>query len=253
MALQLVVATNAAALCAGVLGLTWAPLHPSTGVTWMAAGVLAPLIAIGALRARFSFSIEDGAEAWTLHRGAARFTFPVTTAATVLASRLPFPRPTFELRLGDGRAFELRLELDPRRLPRHWSRPPSALGWFAEARVEAILRPREVWARYLLVPLVPAALLFRVHNLIAYGSPTGGISMVGPRAWALMALEYWAVVSFYVLLHGMLLRALVELVSLAAAGFGGKAAHRGRRWSEGGGRLLFYGGIAAALAWRFFG
>ncbi len=128
--------------------------------------------------------------------------------------RLPLPEPGFDV---DGCAYGL-APCTPTPVWRHWA------------------------LRLCLAPAAVTFILFRLHELIAYGGLFGEWHLLGPRRW-LRTLTGVALYSFCTLfVCAAVLRVLVEVASLLRPS--------ARRGAEAIAAIAWYAGIAAVLALR---
>lgn len=180
---------------------------------------------------------------------------PRARLATIDAWRVPAPGPGVTLRLASGRRFERELEpladVDWSQLlgvPHHEAR----LTAFGRAR--AALHRTDWQARlfkYAVFPLLPIILIFRVHQRLAYGSAFGEYQVYGLGRYLIsFALDAGATLAHLVVLAGVV-RLFVELIALIDGALLPPRARTTRRAAEWASRLVYYGGIPAALAFAF--
>ncbi|HJQ85029.1 MAG TPA: hypothetical protein VKA21_13180, partial [Candidatus Binatia bacterium] len=105
--------------------------------------------------------------------------------------------------------------------------------------------------RFPVFALGPTALLFNVHQHIAYGGLLGQYYMLGLRPYLATFALYWGTVTVYLMLYASVWRGLAEPICFAAAAVAPSRAARVRRAAELVIRVLYYGGVPALLAWRF--
>lgn len=104
--------------------------------------------------------------------------------------------------------------------------------------------------KFVLFPLLPAAVAFRLHQMIAFGSPLGEYYTYGLGAWLGAALIWWASWALGLVLFASVLRIVVEAVSLFARWLAPARALAWRdamRWIS---RALYYLGVPIWLALR---
>ena len=103
---------------------------------------------------------------------------------------------------------------------------------------------------FALFPLLPAAVAFRLHQVIAFGGPFGEYYTYGLKAWLTGALIWWASWSIGLMLFAAALRVAIEATTLLVL-----PLSRARRlavrdalsWLA---RIAYYLGVPAWLAWR---
>lgn len=182
---------------------------------------------------------------------------PRDRITAVDAWRIPAPAPGVTLRLGSGRRLER--ELQP--LGADDVALAEALGLrLREARLSPFGRARVALHRadlrarvfkYGFYPLVPMVLIFRVHQLLAYGGAFGEYQLHGLFAYLRSAvLDMGATLAHLVVLAGVV-RVFVELVALIDGLLAPGRARKTRRAAEWASRIVYYGGIPAALAFAF--
>lgn len=175
--------------------------------------------------------------------------------------RIPLPGPGFSLVLRSGRRAGLGLEL---------ADPAPLLAALADEGArgarEAVKRPAMVYAaeraprpdrpiprllaRYPLFALVPGAVLFNLHQHIAYGGALGEWYSVGPSAYLRTFAVHWATTTAYLVLYASAWRSLAEGLCFAAACIAPERLPSLRRRIEIAIRVLYYGGVPALLALR---
>lgn len=127
--------------------------------------------------------------------------------AAVTAWRLPLPGPGFAVHLRSGKALGVLGPGDPSLLGASESDP--------RARLAAAWRPPGRWRlalRFGVFPLVPAVILFRLHQIIEFGGPLGLYRARGLARY----LEAFAVQWMVVAAHLVLWAAVVGVVAGAA-------------------------------------
>jgi apolipoprotein N-acyltransferase len=104
--------------------------------------------------------------------------------------------------------------------------------------------------KFVLFPLLPAAVAFRLHQMIAFGGVFGEYYTYGLTAWLTGALIWWASWALGLMLLAALLRVAIELltlVTLPALPDRALAMRDAMSWL---GRLAYYLGVPAWLALR---
>lgn len=266
--------SGALRLCAGA-GLLWLAFDmlwrmglqiQSLSQLWVfAAAVLAPLVA--------AWAIERGGVAQARVEGALlvldqrrqRIEIPVASIAGLRPWRVPLPGSGVDVRLAEGpwwtyglksnRPHALQRMLAATGVPvRLEGRFATALADRAQARAEAG-RPRldHALAKFALFPLLLALVAFRLHQIIAFGGTFGEYYSYGLGAYLSGLLIWWASWSIGLMLFAAALRVVIEtVVALAIASRSPHAAAL-RDALEWLGRLAFYLGVPAWLAWRLLG
>ncbi len=222
---------------------------PPVGVTNSVLLVsLLPLAIVALLRWRFSGRLSFEPDRWILQLRSTRFEIPAPSIARVAPWKLPLPGPGASIRLASGRTFERSLEGLLPGLP-------------AEGRSEAFAQARARFHRsdvpaylvkYLLFPMLPVAILFRLHQMITFGSPLGQWSLVGPGAWLRGLFEHGAATIAHLVVIAGVLRVLAELLALLGTALLPGSAIRIRQIAEWGVRVTYYGAIPALIGIAFF-
>lgn len=126
-----------------------------------------------------------------------------------------------------------------------------ALGAWAMARAAGRPRAGELLLKWVLFPVLPIALLFRVHQVIAFGGPFGEWQLRGAAFWLRSLAAYGTLAMSLLVLLGVAARLVAEALALIATmALPGRArAIRGAaEWLC---RAAYFGGVASALALRF--
>jgi apolipoprotein N-acyltransferase len=195
-----------------------------------------------------------------LARGGQRLQLALNDIAAVVPWRLPLPVAGATLRLASGKLWPYQLALaDPLRLARALQAagaslpevPPSAATSYLRARL-ATPRSRldHPVAKFVLLPMLLAIPAFRLHQHIAYGSSFGELHAFGAVAFAKGFALWWAAWAIGVVLAAAVLRALIELATLAVVLVRPAAAVNARRWCERLGHVGLYGALPAWLVLR---
>ena len=230
----------------GALDLTPLALFRAVAVVAVLPGLAAWLLE----QAFAAYLVRDGAMLVVGGRGR-RLEIPLDAVAAVVPWAVPLPRPGVSLCLRSGRRIQVALN-DPARLlavlGRDDDRP--VVRW-AAARARATA---EAWwvpvARYPLFALLPAAILFRTHQWIAYGGTFGEYYLLGLRAYLGTFAIYWATVTIYLVLWANLWRLAAEAVTLIGAHAAPRTIASSRRVVERAHGLLYYGGALVLLVVR---
>ena len=189
----------------------------------------------------------------TLVRGGSELRLTAGASAAARVGWLPWPEPAVALRRAGGwLPFVVALR-DPgpllAALDDAAARHPVAV--YAAARGAA---PRwGYWvARYAVFPLLPAAVLFRAHQYIAYGGPFGQYYLLGLEPYLRSAAIHWSTTAAYLLLYASAWRGAAEVVAFATAWVAPRAARPVRRAAELVCSLAFWLGVPIVLALRFW-
>lgn len=231
------------------------PITPPVLLEAVATWMVLPGVAAWVLARALAASLVVDGDGLTIARRDLRVTVPHDAIAAVRLWRLPLPGPGLALELRSGRRLRWSIEIaDPARLLAALGRPHTSplLDW-ASARAAA----RAGWrwwhpvVKFGLFAVPPAALLFSVHQHIAYGGFFGEYLLLSPRAWLATLVRHWAVVTIYLVLWASALRAGVESVCLAAVAVAPARAARVRRLTEIASAIGYWGGVPALVALRF--
>lgn len=267
--------TTTAALRLGAgAGLLWLALDMALRVGWQvqslsqlwrfAAAVVAPAVAAWAIvhASRAQARIEGAA--LVLDQRHQRVEIPLASITALRPWRLPLPGSGVDLQLASGRRWEKGLAV---------SRPGALRSILAaagapllqEGRLDTVLvdhadargaaaRPRydSMLAKFVLFPLLPALVAFRLHQVIAFGGMFGEYYTYGPSAWLTGLLIWWASWSIGLMLFAAVLRIGIETVCALVQPLQPARASAVRDALEWAGRLTFYVGVPAWLVLRLF-
>ncbi|MBS1106936.1 MAG: hypothetical protein H6Q91_2438 [Deltaproteobacteria bacterium] len=243
----------------------------SVTITWAAGADLSPrvtfaaLIALGLLPALAALLLElaftaqlevvDGELRVT--REGQRVGVPIASLAAVLPWRIPLPAAGASLRLRSGNRFPLALEPAPAPL----------LSTLAAAGVEIPAHPnlayaaaklgfaRRLWhhplVKFGLFGLAPTAVLFRAHQIIAFGGLLGQYYLEGLRPYLETLVESWGTTLVYLVLFACTVRVFGEAAGFAATWLAPGRARSVRAAAEGFCTVAYYAGVPALLAIRF--
>jgi apolipoprotein N-acyltransferase len=200
-------------------------------------------------------SIDDGA--LVLRRGGRRLALAVRDIAAVEPWRVPLPSPGLSLRLASGGRWRYGLaQADPAVLAEALvaagagatfsDDAPSPARTYAGVRA-ASRRGRldAPFAKFGMLPLLLAIPAFRLHQHIAYGGTLGEYYTFGLPAYLTTFALWWAAWAI-----GMVLRAAIEVGTMASMLLAPGHAIDARRWLERLGLGALYLGVPAWLAWR---
>jgi len=114
---------------------------------------------------------------------------------------------------------------------------------------------RRLWqhplVKFGLFGLAPTAVLFRAHQIIAFGGLLGQYYLEGLRPYLGTLLEYWGITLLYLVLFACTLRVFGEGTGLAATWIAPGRARSVRAVVEGFCAIAYYAGVPALLAIRF--
>jgi hypothetical protein len=201
----------------------------------------------------FAARLRLDADGATLVRGGRELRLAADAIGPARVGWLPWPEPAVALRRAGGwLPFVVALRdpgpllavLDPTA-----ARHPAAV--YAAARGA----PPRWWywlARYVAFPLLPAAVLFRAHQYIAYGGPLGQYYLLGLEPYLRSAAIHWGTTAAYLLLYASAWRGPAEVVAFATACAAPRAARPVRRAVEIVCGLAFWLGVPVVLALRFW-
>ncbi len=235
------------------------------GVDFEPQRALAALVALGLLPAlaalllgrAFAAEASVAANALCIARDGLRIEAPLASLAAVAPWRIPLPGPGVSLRLRSGSAFPVGIEPAPPALlaelaaagvlvPSH----PS-LAYGAARRAS----PRRWWQHPLvkigLFGVAPTAVLFRAHQVIAFGGLLGQYYLEGLRPYLATLIEYWGITLLYLVLLACTARLFAELAAFAATWIAPGSARSIRAGAEAFCAIAYYAGVPALLAVRF--
>ncbi len=230
---------------------------------WLfAATVAAPALAAWTLLRAAAATLRVEAGNLLLAQGARLIEVPVASIVGVEPWRVPLPSPGVALRLASSRLLAQRIAVrDPDALRRSLEdtgarlAPLSPTGRLAArwAQIRAAAprwRIDAPWFKFVLLPLLPALVAFRLHQHIAFGGSFGEWLTFGPKAYVIALLIWWASWSIGLVLLAALLRMAVELCTLPALAIPQPQAATLRRGFESGARALYFLGVPLWMAVR---
>lgn len=261
-------------LCAGA-GLAWLAydmlariglqVQSLAQLRWFAAAVLAPLAAAWAIERAFAAQARVERGTWVLEQRRQRIELPLASVARLRPWRLPLPGSGVDVRLAEGPRWTRSLALArPQSLYRLLAAGGAGIGWegrgaaawagWAQARADARRRRLDhPLAKFALFPLLLALVAFRLHQVIAFGGTFGEFYSYGLAAYLTGLLIWWASWSIGLMLFAALLRIAIEAAATLAAALRPAHAADVRDALEWLGRVAFYVGVPAWLAWRLLG
>ena len=255
-------------LCAAA-GLLWLALDmwlrtgwqvQSLSQLWRFAGaVVAPTVAAWAIVQAFKGRAFVEGAALVLDQRRRRIEIPLASIAALRPWRLPLPGSGVDLQLATGERWTHGLAVSCPQALQHMlavagataqpaDRFDTALAEYAEARAAA-RRPRldRALVKFVLFPLLPALVAFRLHQVIAFGGTFGEYHTYGPAAWFTGLLIWWASWSIGLMLFAAALRIAIEIVCAAVLALRPTRLAAVRDALEWMGRVAFYVGVPAWL------
>jgi len=258
-------------VCAGA-GLLWLALDMARRVGWQvqslsqlwlfAGAVVAPAVAAWTIlhAAKGQARIENAVLVLDLRRR--RIEIPLASITALRPWRIPLPGSGVDLQLASGRRWTRGLVTSrPQALQRVLAaagaptqlagRLDTMLAHVAETRTAAA-RPRldSALVKFVLFPLLPALVAFRLHQVIAFGGMFGEYYTYGAAAWFTGLLIWWASWSIGLMLFAAVLRISIEIVCALMVALQPRQAAAVRDALEWVGRLMFYVGVPAWLVLR---
>lgn len=263
-------------LCAGA-GLLWLALDMARRIGWQvqslsqlwlfAGAVVAPAVAAWAIvqgsrgQARIEHLGLDSA-VLVLDQRRQRIEIPLASISALRPWRVPLPGSGVDLQLTSGQRWTRGLVVSR---PQALQRALAAAGVSTqpEGRLETVLmelaetrtaaaRPRldSALVKFMLFPLLPALVAFRLHQVIAFGGTFGEYYTYGATAWFTGLLIWWASWSIGLMLLAAVLRIAIEIVCALVLMAQPRRAAAVRDALEWVGRLAFYVGVPAWLVFR---
>lgn len=186
-------------------------------------GVVLPGVAAWSVGRLFATKVRIDDGALVLDQRRQRTEIPLASIAAVRPWRLPLPHSGVDLRLTSGETWPGGLSMaDPVTLQQALVYAGSSariegsagMSRFAHVRASAV----QPWfdhalVKFVLFPLLPAAVAFRLHQMIAFGSPFGEATTYGITAWLTGALIWWASWSIGLMLFAAVLRIVIEALT----------------------------------------
>lgn len=263
--------TGALRLCAG-LGLLWLAVdmllrmglqvQSLSQLRLFAGAVVTPAVAAWAIERAFVAQASVEGALLVLEQRRQRIELPLASIAALRPWRVPLPHSGVDLRLAAGPLWTRSLALTrPRALQRMLAATGVPVGWegglanaladLAQTRADA-RRPRLDHAalKFVLFPLLPALVAFRLHQTIAFGGSFGEYYSYGLAAYLSGLLIWWASWSIGLMLFAAVLRIAIEIVVAAAVALRSAHAAAVRDALEWLGRLAYYVGVPVWLASR---
>ena len=230
---------------------------------WIYAGVvLAPLLVAASLRHALAATMRIEGPLLVLEQRDRRIEIPLANIARLRAWRVALPGPGVALTLASGRRLPHGIAVaDPHAFAQSLQRAGSPARWTDE-RSDSRARfaahhagarwPRldHPLMRFVAFPLLPALVAFRLHQHIAFGGTFGEWQTYGAGAWFAGLLIWWGAWSLGLMLFAAGLRIVIEGGAWTATWLAPTRAASARYLLEAGGRVAFYLGVPAVLAWR---
>ncbi|MFI5396149.1 MAG: hypothetical protein ACHQ9S_11510 [Candidatus Binatia bacterium] len=240
----------------------------------------APIPLFAWLRALIVLSLIPAVAAWLIERAMAvdvevrrtglvvprqdlQLEIPYDAIGGIEPWTVPLPGPGFWLRMRSGRRFRYGLQVtDPTPLL-------AALAnvGYIEAVHTAIDHPTVIYARakyragrwhwyhrvakFLGFALLPTAVMFNLHQHVAYGGLLGQYYLEGLTPYFKTFSIYWGLMTVYLILYASVWRGLAEGAALATAWLAPGAAARVRHIAEVACRVLYYVGVPVGLLLPF--
>ncbi|MCC6560910.1 MAG: hypothetical protein IT478_06105 [Xanthomonadales bacterium] len=231
-------------------------------VRGFAFGVALPLVLAWAIRHGHAATARVEAATLVFESGAQRFDLPIASIACLHAIWVGGPGAALQLGLASGRRWPTTIALaDPQPLASLLEGAGSGVTWatpraqrLAEfATLRAVTGQRwldHAAIKFLLFPLLPALLAFRLHQHIAFGGTFGELQTYGPVAWFTGLLIWWAAWSLGLMLLAAAMRLLIEATTTAMFFAHRAAAPATRRLLERVAHIVYYLGVPAWLVLR---
>jgi apolipoprotein N-acyltransferase len=221
--------------------------------------VLMPLVAAWGIGRAFAAKARIEGGALVLDQRSRRIEVPLAAITALIPWRLPLPRAGVHLHLATGQRWPHGLAVaDPialqRALAAAGAPAPVASSFFtgvAQARAASTHR----WLdhpllKFVLFPLLPALVAFRLHQVIAFGGTFGEYHTYGLTAWLSGLLIWWASWSLGLMLFAAVLRLAIEVLSLLASRLPPARAAALRNAALWLSRAAYYAGVPAWLVLR---
>ena len=225
-------------------------------------GVALPKVLAWAIRHGHAATARVEAATLVFESGAQRFDLPIASIVCLHATWAGGPGAALQLGLASGRRWSATIALaDPQAFASlltgagsvaTWATPGAQrLAEFATQRASIHQRWLDHAAiKFLLFPLLPALVAFRLHQHIAFGGTFGELQTYGPIAWFTGLLIWWAAWSLGLMLLAAAMRLLIEATTIAVFFARRAAAPATRRLLERMAHLVYYLGVPAWLVLR---
>lgn len=216
----------------------------------------APAAAAYLIRRAYRGTIRVTADHLVLSAPGGEIAVPFAAIAAITPPWLPLPDPCVAIRLRSSADLGVRIGLaDPAALMDTVGQGRQGLALRHAAAcahwpVRAWDRP---WWKFAVFALLLALPLFRVDQIISYGSWRGQYLQQGLAPYGAEFALHWATVAMYLIMFATVLRIATEIVGIAATAAAPTRAASARRWVEWTCRALYYGAVPALLVLRFTG
>lgn len=219
--------------------------------------MLEALVALGLLPAIAAWLLErafaaratsDGTTLW-IERRDARVEVPLESIADTEPWRVPLPGAGAALRLRSG--ARLAFDLEPAPPIRDAVAADPAWIYAAARRAAPLAALRHPLVRFGAFGLIPTGVLFRAHQIIAFGGFFGQQRMEGAAAWTATLVEFWVSTLLGLALYAATFRLGGELLAWTTTWLAPARARVIRSVVEWGVAIAYYAGVPALLAIRF--
>lgn len=214
----------------------------------VAVGLL-PACAAWLLERAFAARASSDGTTLTIERRHERVEVPLAAIVSVEPWRVPLPGAGASLRLRSGTRLAFELEPAP---PIREAMAVDPSGIYAAARRAAPLAAlRHPLVKLGAFGLIPTGILFRAHQIIAFGGFFGQQRMEGTAAWIGTFVEFWASTLLGLVLYAATFRLGGELLAWTATWLAPGRARVIRSVVEWGMAIAYYAGVPTLLAIRF--
>jgi apolipoprotein N-acyltransferase len=259
-ALRLVAGIGVVWIALDMLWRTGLQVQSLSQLSLFAFAVVLPAVAAWGIERAFAATLRIEGDALVLDQRRQRIEIPLASMIAVQTWRVPLPHSGVDLSLAAGQSWSrglvtanpmaLQQALADAGSPARIDGPPR-LARLAQVRA-ATVQPwlDHALVKFVLFPLLPAAVAFRLHQMIAFGSPLGEAYTYGIKAWLTGALIWWASWSIGLMLFAAALRIVIEMLAFLALLLAPAQAlvlRDGLMWL---GRAAFYLGVPAWLGVR---
>lgn len=215
---------------------------------------LVPLVLACAVRWSCAARILVTDGTLVIKRRATRIEVPCSSISCIVPWAVPFPAAGFSVRLRSGR--RLRYGVEPGHMAEVIAHLRSSMpAPDSPALAHAIARERVVWrwyhlvAKFVLFPMIPGLIVFRLHQIITFGGPLGEYYLHGLWPYLRTLSLVLAGTCMDCLLWASLWRTLAEGLSFAGAWLKPQKALAVRNAGEMLCSVLYYGGVIFILAY----
>ena len=244
------------------IGLNWlfgdaTRLTSISGILMFLGLVAAPELLAWCIARVFSATAFIDKDALVLEQRTRRVEIPLLTIVGLPAWRWPLPAAGASIELACGQRWSAGIALADLPALAHALVQAGAtptLEAAKDGRLSVYARLRAMsprgwldhrFVKFVLFPLLPALLAFRLHQHIAFGGTFGEYQTYGLKAYLLALAIWWASWAIGLVLFAAALRIATEAGTLFAMLLIPSQAGATRRWLEISARLLFYVGVPA--------